>query len=248
MDGTATLGAVAQSRRARWLYYGHRLLQRLSGGRAGVYDYLIVAQPIGARGGPSLRQDPRTVVREIDPHDSIVAAFPRPAQVNRKRFDAGARCHVVSVSDTFAGHLWLAENGHDEDEVRCRFVLPQRPRCCWDFDVYIEPRFRAGRVMARLWQAVDRGLAADGFDWTLSRIARLNQASLLAHERLGAVPVASASFLIVGPLQIMIASCAPWLHVGIAMTQRPTLLLPAPPERLPLPQGASGQIPFEETP
>jgi hypothetical protein len=247
MRTTATLGAVARARSARWLYYGHRLLQRLSGGRAGLYAYLIVAQPIGAQRGPALRDDRRTRVQEVGAHDPLIAAFPRPATINRARFEAGGRCHAVTVDTAFAGHLWVATRAYDEDEVRCRFVLPDQPTCSWDFDVYIDPRFRAGRTMARLWQAVDQRLAAEGFSWTLSRISRLNSASLLAHERLGALPVASVGFFVAGPLQVIVASCAPWLHIGFGRSSRPTLTLPAPPDKVPGPDGAAHQDVPQET-
>lgn len=246
MCTTATLGAAARARSARWLYYGHRLLQRLSRGGAGLYAYLIVAQPIGAQRGPALRDDPRTRVQEVGPDDPLVAAFPRPPTINRTRFEAGGRCHAVTVDTAFAGHLWVATRVYDEDEVRCRFVLPDRPICSWDFDVYIDPRFRAGRTMARLWQAVDQRLAAEGVSWTLSRISRLNSASLLAHERLGAVPVASVLIFVAGPVQLMVASCAPWLHIGFSRGSRPALMLPAPPDKAPGPADtAQGDAPQE---
>lgn len=228
MGAKTSLGAVARARSARWHYYGHRLLQRLSRGRAGLYAYLVVAQPVGAWQGPALRVDQRTIVREVEPGDPMIASFPRPAVVNRARFDAGGRCHVVTVDGAFAGHLWLSHQRYDEDEVRCRFLLPQPDACCWDYDVYIEPRFRTGRTMARLWQSVDRRLADQGFSWTLSRISRLNSASLLAHERLGARPIATAAFLVAGPMQMMFASCAPWLHMAFRRGSRPILRLPAP--------------------
>ena len=247
MGTTSSLGAAARAKSARWSYYGHRLLQRLSGGRMGLYAYLVVAQPVGAWQGPALRADPRTVVREVTPGDPLVAAFPRPATVNRARFDAGGRCHVVTVDGTFAGHLWLSQGHYDEDEVRCRFLLPPAPACCWDYDVYIEPRFRVGRTMARLWQAVDRKLADQGFRWTLSRIARLNTASLLAHEHLGARKIASAMFLVAGPAQVMMASCAPWLHFSFRRGNRATLHLPAPPGGPPGPAAGTHEAHPQET-
>jgi hypothetical protein len=204
------------------------MLQRLSGDRAGLYTYLVVAQPLGMQPGPKLRADPRTAVSELAADDPLVASFPRPAAINLARFASGGRCHAATVDGIFAGHLWTIENGYEEDEVRCRFVLPDTIRCCWDYDVYVVPRYRSGRTLARLWQAVDRRMSAEGFEWTLSRISRLNTASLLAHERLGAVPVAAATFLVAGPLQVMLASCAPRVHISLGARRRPALVLPAP--------------------
>lgn len=222
------IAQMARSSRSQWSYYAHRLLQKVSGGRAGFFSYVVVAQPVGTSRGPSLRTDPRTRVGVIAAGDPLIAAFPRPASVNKARFEAGSRCHVVTVDGVFAGHIWIAERAFDEDEVRCRFVLPCQPLCCWDFDVYVSPQYRAGRTMARLWQAVDADLSRRGHAWTLSRIARGNRASLLAHERLGALPLATVNFLVLGPLQVMYGSCRPWVHIGVARMSQPAIELPAP--------------------
>ena len=222
------LGQAAHSSTARLAYYAHRLLQKFSGGRAGFFSYIVVAQPVGASRGPALRQDARTRVHSVAAGDPLTASFPRPPSINQARFEAGSRCHAITVDGEFAGHIWIAERSFDEDEVRCRFVLPVHPSCCWDFDVYVAPRYRTGRTMARLWQAVDLELSRRGHRWTLSRIARVNAASLLAHQRLGAIPVATLNFLVIGRIQVMLGSCRPWIHIGLGAARRPSIMLPAP--------------------
>ncbi|MCU0927174.1 MAG: hypothetical protein MUF44_14505, partial [Hydrogenophaga sp.] len=74
--------------------------------------------------------------------------------------------------------------------------------CVWDYDVYVEPRLRLGRAMARLWRAVDDDLAARGVRWSFSRINRFNAASMRAHQRLGAVEIGRVMFSVVGSLQL----------------------------------------------
>lgn len=187
--------------RLAWLYALHRVLGIISGGRAGVVPYELVAQPVGAGMLDTVRDDPGTQVRIAQPGDAIAAAFPRPAAVNQWRWAEGATCHVATVKGEFAGTLWTQRKRYREDEVRCDFVFDD-PRTVWDFDVYVVPRYRLGRTMGRLWKAVDAALAADGVKWTFSRISRFNADSLNSHARLGAVSVGRVDVLVLGPLQV----------------------------------------------
>jgi hypothetical protein len=210
------------------LYALHRALQAASAGRARLVPYALVAQPIGCGVYAALRNDPATVVRVASPGDALSAAFPRPAAVNQQRWARGATCHVVTVKDSFAGTLWTVRGRYDEDEVRCEFVLADAQRCVWDFDVYVEPRFRLGRTLGRLWKAVDAQLAAEGVQWSFSRISLFNPASLSSHARLGARTTGHAVFLVLGPVQLAWSSLAPHWHLSTAAASRPQLRLAAP--------------------
>ncbi len=224
----ATLQALAADagRGAAALYLLHRLLQALHIGR--VVPYALVAQPIGAAAQAALRADPATLVRRIGPDDPLAAALPRPAAVLQARWQAGAECHACTVKGLFAGTIWIQRRLYDEDEVRCRFRLASPADSVWDFDVYVEPRYRLGRTMARMWQAVDAELAAQGVRWSFSRISRFNGASLRAHARLGAVTVATALFIVLGPLQLAWLPGRRWPRAGLGKAQGPVLDLQPP--------------------
>lgn len=208
------------------LYVLDRLLQVLGRGRARVVPYVLVAQPLQAQ-APALRSDATTTLGLVERSDAIVQHFPRPLPVLHRRWDAGASCHVARVRDVFAGHIWLQRDGYDEDEVRCRFVLPG-PHAVWDYDVYVEPRFRLGRTMARLWAHVATACAAEGVCWSFSRISMFNAASLKSHARLGARPVGRAVFVVIGPWQLMLSSLAPRWHLSRDERRVPALRLPSP--------------------
>ncbi len=182
------IGRWAASASARWLYRAHRVLQKLSGGRASLHVYLFCAQPVGSLALASLRDDPQTRVVPIGPGEPLLSYFPRPQTVLAQRFVAGATCYAVLVKEQFAGQIWLASGHYDEDEVRCRYVLPDATTV-WDFDVYIAPAFRATRAMARLWKGVDAVLQSRGVAWSCSRISLFNPGSVQTHERLGAPSV-----------------------------------------------------------
>jgi hypothetical protein len=224
----AQLKSELGGRGAAGLYLSERLLHRVSGGRCRLVPYLLVAQPLDNPVLRAVRSDAGTEVRRIQPHDTVVPQFPRPPHVNRARFEQGAECHVAWVKGRFAGHIWIARQRYEEDEVRCQFVLDEPGRAVWDFDVFIEPELRLSRTMARLWQAVDRRLHAEGIRWTFSRINRFNIASMQSHARLGATAVGRVTFLCLGPLQLAWSDLAPGLKLSLPGQPGPTLRLRAP--------------------
>lgn len=203
------------------LYVLHRLLQRLSGGRAAVLPYVLVAQPVGNPALADVKPDPTTVVRRIAPDDPVVASFPRPPEVSARRFAEGCECHVAWVKGQFAGYIWIAHDRYVEDEVRCVYEISDTATGVWDYDVYVEPRLRLGRTMARLWRAVDDELSARGVRWSFSRIDRFNAPSIRAHQRLGSHEIDRATFFVVGKLQAM-RSPRGW-HFSWTRESRPTL-------------------------
>ncbi len=216
------------SARVAALLVGHRLLQRASGGRAGIVPYLLVAQPIGAASRVAMRGDPNTVVKRIMATDPVIAAFPRPAAVVAERFAAGHECHVAIVKGAFAGHIWIARGGHAEDEVRCRYEIADPAAAVWDHDVYVVPKLRLGRTLARLWHSVDGALAAEGVRWTFSRINRFSAASLKSHRRLGAVVVDRVVFVVVGRLQLALGGRGVGVHLQLADGGGPRFVLREP--------------------
>ena len=221
------MSALAGSRPALWLYRAHRVLQKLSGGRAGLQVYLFCAQPVDSPTLRSVREDPLTRIVPVMKGSGLLPLFPRPLAKLSQRFASGATCFAVLVKDEFAGHIWLARTQYDEDEVRCRYVLPNAATG-WDFDVYVAPPFRATRVIARLWKGVSQAMEANGINWSYSRISIFNAASVQAHERMGAEHLCSGAFLTLGSVQVAILS-KPWrLHVTMPGAPPPVLQLPLP--------------------
>lgn len=219
------------------LYQASRALARASAGSVRLLRYRIVAQPIGNAALGALRADSQTLVRPCTIDSPLVAAFPRPPQVIAKRYADGAECFTAVVRDAFAGFIWFQRVAYDEDEVRCRYVLADPQHSVWDFDVHVEPPYRLGRTLARLWQAVDAHLAAQGVLWSFSRISAFNAASIAAHARLGTVDCGSATFLCIGPLQISLLSMRPFVHLSLSNRQRPSMRL-SPPRPCLLKQGS----------
>jgi hypothetical protein len=211
------------------MYGLHRVMQRCSSGRAAIVPYALMAQPVGNPALAELRPDTGTVVRRIAPADPVVSSFPRPRVVNEHRFATGSQCYVAWVKGRFAGHIWVARGRYAEDEVRCDFELAEQAACAWDYDVYVEPEFRLGRTLGRLWKEVDDSLSAQGLQWTFSRINRFNASSMRSHQRLGAREVGRICFLTLGTVQVRLGGGA-FITISLANGRRPTCRL-APPVR-----------------
>lgn len=210
------------------LYALHRLLVALFRGRARIVPYVFFAQPVGVGAFDALREDTNTQVARVDLGDPIEQSFPRPAEVIYKRHATGSICYTATYKNEFAGYIWIAGAQYVEDEVACTYILAA-PQCSvWDFDVYVEPRLRLGRTMARMWKAVDRSLTLDGKTWSFSRISLFNAGSLSSHRRLGAQSVGWATFVVIGPLQFSVASLTPRLTLTLAGRSGPMYRLSPP--------------------
>ncbi len=170
----------------------------------------------------------RTSVDFIGADDVVVAQFPRAQAVNARRFAAGHACLVARTDERFAGHIWFARGAYDEDTVRCLYVPVDPDQSVWDYDVYVEPEFRMGRVFSRLWTTANSHLHAEGVRWSFSRIASTNMSSLDSHSRLGVRRLYSATFMRLGRAQLMFAGSSPFVHLSLSPDSKPTLKLKPP--------------------
>ncbi|RMF08990.1 MAG: GNAT family N-acetyltransferase [Alphaproteobacteria bacterium] len=180
-------------------------------GWGGLTRYRFYAQPVPDPPERPLRMG-KQAVRALELGDPAFADLPLDDDVLRFRFGQGAVCLGIVEEGRVVACLWFCFRRYHEDMVRATYVLEPGDETAWDFDVYVAPSHRAGRTFARLWQAGNDYLRGRGVGWSLSRISTYNQPSIAAHERLGARPVGQATFLNLGPLQVMVASLRPWIH------------------------------------
>lgn len=180
-------------------------------GIGGFTRYVLTAQPVPETGGMNMG---KLVVREAKPGDPAFAELPADKDVLDYRFNQGAVCLVALNEGRTVGSVWFCFKTYDEDMVRARFVLDPPDATGWDFDVYVAPDHRLGRTFARLWSAANEYLRARGVKWSLSRVSAYNLGSLRSHMRLGAREVGRATFLVVGPFQLMWADTKPYVHVS----------------------------------
>ena len=204
------------------------MMQAVSGGRAYLIRYYVVAQPVPKPFIPVCRSSEAEKVYEAAPEDALAEFFPRPPEVIASRFGRGHVCLVAVKNGTFAGFLWFARERYDEDEVHCRFVLIEPESCVWDYDVHVEPHFRMGRTFARLWDAANQRFADSGIEWSCSRISAFNKQSLQSHKRLGIRKMHTLTFICVGSVQLSFLSCKPYVQLSWNGRGCPTVAIHPP--------------------
>jgi len=207
------------------LYLIHRVLSALTGGRASIERFIFVAQPVPVKPYISPSKATTSVIKTLLSGDALLTQCMRPPQVIAARFAQGATCLAIVKEEQLQAAIWLIHGHYDEDVVRARFMLPRSGTAAWDFDVYVAPAYRLGFTFLRLWDAANAYLREAGILWSYSRITAFNLGSLASHGRLGASPFGSATFLTLGPIQIMISSLRPWLHISLGHFQ-PELIMP----------------------
>ncbi len=210
------------------VYWGVNWVFRAIGCRAPIIRYYFVAQPVAEKPLLPPRRGRAIEVRRMEPGDPGFADLPLTEKVLRFRFDQQAVCFGAFQNGEIVGCLWLCVGRYDEDEVRCTFVLRPEGKASWDFDVYVTPQARGGFAFMRLWDEANAYLRGRGIGWSLSRISAFNPGSLGAHGNLGARRIASALYLRIGPVQLMVSRCRPYLHLSLTPHQVPKLTLDAP--------------------
>lgn len=191
------------------------LVQRASFGFVRLIKYYFVAQPVPQGAEVAAREGGSTQSYLSSHADAVIAQAPRPVHVIHDRFAQGARCVVAKRHDELAGFIWLCPQTYREDEVRCVYRWTPSQAAVWDFDVFIVPRFRMGRLFVRLWEKAHAQLRSDGVAWTLSRIDAFNSESLTAHSKLGAQTLGRGWFLVAGRIQLSLLSVSPYWHFSM---------------------------------
>lgn len=207
------------------LYIFSRLLSMISHNRIRLYKYYLIAQPVAKKSLFRSGKEGSIVIREINEGDDVTQFFPRPGNAIKNRFRSGAKCLVAFKNNEFVGFLWLLFDNYQEDEVRARFSPLPSEQTAWDFDVYVVPNFRLGRVFARLWSEANNILRERKIIWSCSRISAFNSNSLRSHTCLGAELLGSTLFLCVGTWQISFASIFPYFHLSFNNDSFPEYLL-----------------------
>lgn len=164
--------------------------------------YRLLVQPVPDKAWLPERPGNPIEIREVAQDDYRLAWFPRPEHAIHDRYAQGARCWVAFKGEMAVACQWLLAGPFREDEVRCRFLPMPQGEAAWDFDVYIRPELRLGRLFLMLWDNSNAWLREQGIRWTASRVDTLNLQSLRSHQRMGAREVGTAWFVSIGSWQL----------------------------------------------
>ena len=195
------------------LYLADRVLSALSPStRVFVYEFMV--QPITDEPVPQVRAPQAFETREIGSGDAERAAMPPSADIIDSRFAQGAICLGTFKQDRFVGYIWIRYGSHDEDEVRCRYVLEPAAESAFDFDLYIFPEHRLGLAFVAIWQNAIAALRSRGIRYSYSRLTRFNLASRRAHAHFGWRCVGRALFLKLWRLELMVGTVVPYAYLS----------------------------------
>ena len=205
-------------------YVIDRALRKLSPS-LGLYVYEFMVQPIG---GPPLlppNLSRNLTFQEIVKGDPAIAEMPAREDIKARRFEQGARCLGAYRKGQLIGYIWYATGRYEEDEVRCDYVLVDRAKSIFDFDLYVLPQYRLGVGFLGVWHGANQMLAPQGVRYTFSRLTRFNVASRRAHAHLGWKRVGVGVFLQLWGAEFMASSVAPYIGATFGPRQRITLKL-----------------------
>ncbi len=197
-----------------FLYLLARLIDKLPGNWR-MIKYYLIAQPIHKQSAtkPVKRRSSVISIHKIDASEYRYDWFPRPKIIIESRYAQGAECLVAFQHGNAIGCLWFIHGQYAEDEVRCCFSPSPKEKVVWDFDVYVEPKYRLGRAFALLWEEADKLFESRSVEWTTSRIDAFNPQSIRSHKRLGAEILGSVVFLCMGKFQLMFSTRSP--HISL---------------------------------
>ncbi|MCW5624902.1 MAG: hypothetical protein KIT73_09325 [Burkholderiales bacterium] len=205
-----------------------RGLETISGGRCRIQRYVLVAQPVPLAPASGTGRSASLEIRPIELDEARQLEWPRPFDVIERRYRDGAFCLGAFMKGKFVGFQWAVIGPYEEDDVRTRFVPTPAGRAAWDFDIWVAPEYRLGRVFIRLWDAMNATLHARGVRWSISRISAFAPESLRSHARLDAAHVGSSLYVIAGPIQLTLLGHPPFIHLGMTAERRPILHVSAP--------------------
>lgn len=207
------------------LYAIDRILSKCSFSSKSV-KYYFVAQKISDQPLlPPQRGNNIFVTETIEEYENNPC--PRPISVIKNRYKQGAKCLSAYKDEEFAGCLWYIKGKYKEDEVNCLYELPAK-NSVWDFDVYVEPKFRLSPVFLKLWDYTSDKLLKENCLWSLSRISAFNPNSLFSHKRMGAVIIGWAVFVCLGAVQVTVANVSPFFHISFGKASFPVFRLEPP--------------------
>jgi hypothetical protein len=205
------------------LYVIDRLLRGVSPG-LGLFVYEFMVQPISDKPLLPANLARGLVFREIRRGDPKIALMPARPEIKESRFDQGAVCLGGFKNDRLIGYIWFCFDTYEEDEVRCTYQLVSPAESVFDFDLFVFPEHRMGIGFMAVWDGANRFLRDRGVLYSFSRLTRFNLASRRAHQHLGWKRLASAIFLKIWNVELMLATVFPFVSLSFGPSRRVRLL------------------------
>ena len=166
--------------------------------------------------------------RRLSTDEALKCGVPISENLIESRRQGEAVCLAAFKDDRLIGYRWLQLGPYSDEEVHCTFVAVAGRRAAWGWNFFVAPQHRTSFVFARLWDETYAFLRDNDLQWIFSWISAFTPAVLTAEQRLGAHRLGGAVFISVGPVQLLLATIAPFVHVSLRRAAPPRLVLPIP--------------------
>lgn len=208
-------------------YLVHRALRFVSKS-CGLFRFASVVQPVADSALLPARIASRYSHCELEHSNALVLDMPMRPEVRRARLTQQTKCLGVFKDGELVGYLWFAREQYLEDQIRCRYRMLPSGVTVFDFDVFVVPKQRGGFTFAAIWNEANEYLRSKGVSHSFSRIDLYNQASLRAHEKLGAIIVENCLVLKLWQIELMFCGQAPRIRMTGPTSSIPTIILEPP--------------------
>lgn len=224
-----------------WAAYAlDRALQRTTGGSIRFNVIHFYFQPSDSADLPAAKPSDSMRVGPIAPCQADPGAFERRPEVIAERFRSGSTCIAALKGEELLGFMWLQFGSMYAPDLRLKLDIGNRADLAWDYDMFIQPKYRLGKVFGRLWAGANEELRKRGCIGTLSGVLIENGGSARAHVRLGARRIGWLAMICIGRTRINISSLRPWISLS-RPDRQPTLRFGAALQRLESEAGSPGR-------
>jgi len=193
------------------------------GHQAALHDLVLFAQPVRATPQLPAGRGASIEVRSYSGQQALDAGLPCPAEHAVARRGNGMHCLAAYREGRLIAFQWVNLGSHQDELVRARYVPMPEGRSAWSFDMHVDSAHRGGLAFARLTDATWALLRAHGRTEVASYILASNRGAIGAEQRLGGRRLGRAVHLRLGPLQLLIASLPPYLHLSASDRGAPVM-------------------------
>jgi len=213
------------------LYLFNQLSKKMFGDGVILEKFYIYAQPLTQEKILPVKKAGKYKLINLKRESTDLRIFGRPTKVIEDRYDKGGQCIGCFKNDKLLGYIWFTFESYNEDVVRCVYIPYPKETTCWDYDIFIEPKYRIGFVFAALWDALNEELYSKGYRWSMSRISAFAVESIKSQSRLGAKRIGMLIFLKLFGSQLLFSSNSPYVHLSFSEKNYPHLVVRFPDKK-----------------
>lgn len=194
-----------------------------------VNDNCITIENLYAQPVPESCEDSRAdlTITQIDRNDERIENLCY-VETHQARFDQGAVCFCALHSGRIVAAMWLTTDPYFDKDVRCNIALPENSSTAYLIYIRVSSTVREMGIASHLWSAANKYMRQRGIQWCVFKIDTFNKASINLHEKQGAQRTGTATYVVIGKLQLSFLPHRPFVHLSLRRRSSHTLVMPLP--------------------